>query len=396
MIEAKAKANTGQMSLVGISYLSFIVLGIPGAALGVAWTYIRETFGLPLDAVGILLAASTIGYFIASANAGRLVARMGIGQLLVISCGVAAIGAAGYVASPSWPVMVLFGLLLGLGGGAVDSVMNIFFAARFGPRLMNWLHAFFGVGATLGPLMMTAILSNGGSWRLGYAIVVGLYVLLAVLFGMTRDRWYIETHTDEAVKAARPSSTIRLPVVWLGISLFVLFAAQEIIPGQWTFSLFTETRGISEEAAGLWVSIYWASFTVGRFVFGFVINWLGPKRLMRLCLYSSIVGAALLWWSPSDLVGFIGLIIFGFSLAPLFPVSISNAQERLGPQHAPNAIGFYVGAASLGIGILPGLAGVFANSMGLTVIPLMVLILAVVMTVLYEVDEQLAVKRKNG
>ena len=55
-----------------------------------------------------------------------------------------------FATGPTWPVLVLCGLLVGTGGGILDGGMNIYFAANHGPRLMNWLHASFGIGATLG------------------------------------------------------------------------------------------------------------------------------------------------------------------------------------------------------------------------------------------------------
>src|SRR5262249_10974602 len=152
---------------------------------------------------------------------GRLVTRFGIALPLIASAVIAGLGYIGYALSPSWALIVMLGLVTGFGGGLLDSGTNILFAANYGPRLMNWLHASFGVGAIIGPLMMTAIIQNGASWKVGYIVVAGLYALLAILFAVTRKRWVVSGHdvvTTERL-GAPAAVTLRLVVVWLLIGL---------------------------------------------------------------------------------------------------------------------------------------------------------------------------------
>jgi MFS family permease len=135
--------------LVGIAYLSFIALGLPSGALGVAWPTIRSSFALSLDAIGALLIASTIGYLLASFSSGHLISLIGIGPFLMFSSFLSGLGLLGYALTPTWWMMVAFGLLSGAGGGSLDAGLNTYFAANHGPSLMNWLHACFGIGATI-------------------------------------------------------------------------------------------------------------------------------------------------------------------------------------------------------------------------------------------------------
>jgi fucose permease len=373
--------------VVGIAFFSFAVLGMPGALLNVAWSpSIRTSFGLSLDAVGALFLAGTLGYAAASAVSGRWMARLGVARLLAGSTFLAALGLSGMALAPAWGVLVLFGLLLGAGGGALDGAMNIYFAANYGPRLMNWLHAAFGVGATLAPLAMTAILESGGSWRIGYSLAALLYGIVTLLFLATRGRWRLASEPASAAKR-RPATvweTLRLPVVWLGIALFMVLTGLEVSAGQWSFSLFTDSRHLPPEIAGVWVSVYWGSFTVGRIFFGTTVHWVRPVTLLRGCLAAALLGAAWLGWKPVAGAGPLGLALLGFSIAPVFALMISGTQERLGPTHAPNAIGLQVAAAAVGVGILPGLAGVLAKNLGLEIIPLFLLLVTAAMMVLIE------------
>jgi fucose permease len=373
--------------IIGIAFFSFVVLGMPGAMLNVAWhPAIRSAFGLSLDAVGVLYLASTLGYSVGGSFSGRLMTRLGAGRMLILSAIVSAGGLLGYALAPAWAALVLCGLVLGLGSGILDGGMNIHFAANFGPRQMNWLHACFGIGATLAPLAMTAILRAGSSWRWGYGLAMLFYALLAVLFALTRTRWHLPLASGSVEGGAHAAvgQTLKLPLVWLGIGLFLILTGLEVCAGQWAAPLFTEARGVRQEIAGLWVGVYWGSFTVGRILFGTLVAWVRPAVMIRFGLAGMAAGAVLLGSKSQGSIAFLGLALIGFALSPIFALMISSTQERLGPVHAPNAIGLQVAAAGLGVGILPGVMGVLAKRHGLEVVPWLLLGLTGVMAVLYE------------
>jgi fucose permease len=157
--------------LVALAYAAFVSLGLPDGLTGVAWPSIRTTFGLPLNALGALATTAMIGYLVSSFSSGRMLARLGVGGLLALSCLATAISLLGYGSAPLWGVMVGLGLLAGLGAGAIDAGLNTYAAENFSPRTVNWLHASFGLGAATGPMVMSSVISAGQSWRLGYLIV---------------------------------------------------------------------------------------------------------------------------------------------------------------------------------------------------------------------------------
>jgi len=373
-----------------VAFASFVVIGLPGSLLGIAWASdewpsIQKFFGLGIEAVGALSLTFTIGYFTASFISGRLFARFSTAMIFTGGTLISAVGLAGYILVPSWVVIVGCGLLVGFGGGLLDAGMNIYFAAIYGPRLMNWLHACFGIGATLGALVMTVIFQNGGSWQNGYMVVLALYAIQAGLFFVTRGRWQKVGGSGEANVSAPAARTLRLPIVWIGILVFVFYAGLEAVPIQWLSPLFNQARGIEAGVAGTWVSIFLASFTAGRIFFGMIVTRITPVTLIRLCIVVMLItaGALALNLLPESAV--IWAAVYGFAVSPIFALVVTNTQERLGPVHGANAIGFYVASASLGFGVLPGIAGVLAGQSSLEIVPKLMLGLLVVMAVMYEV-----------
>lgn len=373
---------------VSLAYLAFIGIGMSAGLLGVAWTSMQTEFEVPLDAVGFMLTASTLGYLTASFYSGMLAHRFGIGRLLTLGGALMVVGLLAAVLSPNFWLLVVLTLLTGFGSGTIDAGLNAYLAQHHSERAMNWLHAAFGVGVTVSPLILAEVFKAEQSWRVGYGIVCGFIAVLTVVLLFTIPIWRRELPQSEGKPVHRRSvrDTLRMPLVWMGILMFFVYAGLEATPGQWVFTLFTQSRGIAEVAASQWVSIYWGSFTIGRIFFGAIITRVNTLFLLRACMIGALVGALLLWWNPSAEIGFIGLAVLGFAQAPLFPVLISNTPRRVGVSSAADAIGFQIAGAGVGIAALPALAGVLANNISIEIIPIFVVVAIVLMIILHELS----------
>ena len=393
---AVQRANPAPLYLVIIAYLGFIIIGMPIGLRGVAWeSGARADFAQPVGALGALILANTISYFLSSALASRLIQRFGLGNAMLGSFIVTGLALLGYALSPAWALMIVLGVVVGFGLGFVDAAMNVYFAAHHGPRLMNWLHACFGIGSAVAPLLLNFILAQGGTWRTTYTVIAALYAVLLLLIIVTRNQWTVNPAGEgDGVKPASGRATLALVIVWIGIVTFFVYGGVEIVPSDWGARLFTAARGIDQTEANNRISLYWFFFTIGRIVFGFIVPYFKAATLMRLCMIGTIIGAALLAVPPSDptnTLGVIGLVIGAFSMSPLFALLVTATQDKLGPAHAPNAISFQVAAASAGIGILPALTGLIAEQTP-SAVPIVWIVLGVILLGLFEVSQRVNVK----
>lgn len=376
--------------LITLAFVAFISLGLPDGLLGVSWPSIRGEFGVSLDRLGLLVAITTAGYLIASFSSGAVLRRLPIGTVLSLSTFAAAIALLGFAFTPYWWLMLLLGFVAGLGGGAIDAGLNAYGAKHFTPRVLNWLHAFFGLGTTLGPLIVTAVLGADQVWRLSYLIVGSAQLALAVTFFVTRQRWTaVPALNTDAQPEPEPMSAstfdaLKQPVVWFGMLMFFFYSGIEMAAAQWSYSLLTLGRGVAETTAGLVVSLYWGSLMGGRILFGFLADRLPLVKTLQLCIIGSIFGTLLFWLDLSLSASVIGLMMIGFFFAPIFATLISLTPGRVGRHHANSAIGFQVAAAALGAATLTGLAGVLARTFGLEVIGAALFVAAVLLLLFYE------------
>lgn len=370
---------------VVLAYVAFIALGLPDGLLGVGWPSIRTSFSIPLDAIGMLLAASVAGYMTSSFLSGPLVSRLGIGRILAISCTLTGVALIGYTLVPAWWMMVVLGIMAGLGAGAIDAGLNMYVAAHFGEGLMQWLHASWGIGVTLGPLIMTFGLVALNSWYAGYRMVGGFQLVLALGFVFTLAKWEQKGNPEESKEPKRLTDyktpmceTLRELRVWLSVLLFFFYVGAESSVGTWTYSLLTEARGVAPALAGLVAGSYWATFTIGRITAGVFVKRTGVNTLVTMGLIGALLGVALLIWPPFEVANLLAVALIGFAIAPIFPALMSGTSQRVSELHAANTIGMQMAATGFGVAVIPSLMGVLARRLSLEAIPicLMVVLLA--------------------
>lgn len=387
-------------ALLALAYLAFVSLGLPDTVLGVAWPSLRETFAIPQVLLGAPLAASATTYFLSGLFAGQLIRLGGVGFLLATSTGLVTLGVAAQASAPAFVLFLAAASLVGFGSGAVDAGLNTYAAQNFGARHMTWLHAAYSTGAALGPAVMTALLARGAGWRLGYVVIGVALGVLAVAFVATHRQWSGGQPTpatvdapgelgtqalDEAARAVSGWAALRHPRVGLQVAVFFVYSGTEIAAGQWSYTVLTEARGVEATTAGVWVSLYWASLLAGRLVLGFVVERVGTVRLLRVGTAAAVVGT-LLFATPEvpPAVGAVGLALLGFALAPIYPGLMAETPRRVGAQVAPHAVGFQVSAATLGVAVLPNVAGLLGERFGLEVIAPLVACCAVGLALLHE------------
>jgi len=156
-----------RMRTAAVAFSGFIVLGLPTGMLGIAWPSIRAALDAPLAGLGVLLAAMTVTQFGSSGLSGAVRERFGTTALLIVPTTLAAGGLALFAVADSWTGIIAAAAILGAGLGLLDAAVNMEAALKRGVRFMGALHASWALGATLGPVLIGAVLVATGSRRPG-------------------------------------------------------------------------------------------------------------------------------------------------------------------------------------------------------------------------------------
>jgi fucose permease len=375
--------------LLIIIYLAFISLGLPDSILGAAWPVMQKDLGAPLEAAGWLFMTVAGGTIISSLVSGSILKRFGTGKVTFVSCLMTALALVGFQFSPSIVWLIVCAVPLGLGAGAVDSGLNNYVAAHYKAHHMSWLHSFWGVGATMGPIIMAQFIAGDFSWRSGYMAIAGIQFTLAFILLVTLPIWSKvktgtlaeENNSQEAVvnEGAEAGSPLQVKGVKLALFTFFFYCSIEAAMGLWGSSYLVNAKGVSPADAARWVSLYWGGITVGRFITGFITFKVSNLLLIRWGQLIALSGALLLFLPLPTVFSLIGFMLVGLGLAPIFPCMLHETPARFGKHHSQSIMGFQMAFAYTGSTFMPPLVGFIASKSSIGFFPVFALVIAAAM-----------------
>ena len=372
---------TARTRAIVVLIYAFVLLGMPGSALGVVWPTMADDLSRSLGDLGIITLAIGLSYGAVSMASGRLTSRLPASRLLVVAAVASAASLTVFAVADSWAWVVAASIPLGMSGGLVDSIGNGYVAVREDSRVMGFIHAAFGFGSMIAPLVMTGLAAAGLSWRAGFAVLAGLQVVLAIGFLIVGStiRMPMEGSRD------KPTRTGSKSLLGLSIWAFFIYAGVEGSTGFWAFTLLTEGQGIGDRVAGLAVAAHWGALFASRLLLGIVGDRIDANRTVTISTAGIVLGLALMWWNPTSLVSVFGLVLAGFANGPVFPLEVVLTNGRFGDEYTPWAVGYQLSAATFSIAIVPAIIGLAVNRGGALVIGAWLTVLAVLMFASVEV-----------
>ena len=365
--------------LLILIYLTFISLGLPDALLGGGWPVIQAEFGVYYGFAGLVSMIITAGTILSSIFSNRILKKFGTGRVTLTSVAMTALALFGFAQAPSFVWLILAALPLGLGGGAVDAGLNSFIADHYESRHMSWLHCFWGIGALSGPLLLSAILARGGTWRSSYLLIASAQVVLVTVLFFSLPLW--TRISQRSIDAATPVVTGHQPLffplkirgVKIALFIYFIYCGIEATMGLWGGSYLFKTRGLNPASAAAWVSLFYASLTLGRFLTGFITYKVANKNLIRAGCLVILSGVSLMLFHLPLPLTLSGFLLVGLGCAPIFPCMLHETPDRFGAANAQAIMGFQMAVAYTGAAILPPSFGFIASAISLDLLPFFLL-----------------------
>lgn len=405
MTATSAEPPRSTQPSVLLSYVLFVLIGVGAGVNGVLLVAQIDDYGVDRATIGITFFTGSAGFVLAGITAGALIERFGVRVALAVGAGGLVLAGLYTATHPPFVAFVALQMVVGYGTGVLESVLNAYLAGLPGATtLLNRLHAFFGVGALLGPPLATWIVDRA-SWTVVWLVMALAYVpvLAGILIAYPRRQAETAptnptptttTTTSPSTTTATPSTTtapatesagtaeaasggllrpaLRQPGVLLGAALLAVYVGLELGVGNWGFSYLVQARHQTEVLAGYSVSGYWLGLTLGRFLISPIATKLGAGAtgLMFACLAGVLSAAALAWAVPVAAAASGAFVLLGFFLGPIFPTTMAVAPQLTTPRLVPTAIGVMNAGSVIGGSALPWLAGATAQAAGVwTLLP---------------------------
>ncbi|MDQ2787256.1 MAG: MFS transporter [Chloroflexota bacterium] len=355
---------------IAVSFAAFVLIGATDGATGVLLPHLQTYYNVGKGVVSFIFLAITSGYFIAAFGSGLLVALLGQRRFLMLGAAAFAVGAGAISLRPPFALLLATMLALGFGFAIMDAGLNTYITGLpENTTLLNNLHAFYGIGGFLGPIIASGVLAASAPWNAVYTLWSLCGFVLLVGFGLLFDAGPAGSRHPATQTAGRGllTDTLRLRLVWLAALFLLFYVGAEVSLGSWSYSFLTEVRHHGSLVSGWSVSGYWLGITLGRLTLARLAAWraIGDASLVRACLFGAAIGVLVIWLAPLPAVAAFGLWLTGYALGPIYPTVIALVPGLVPARLVPSAVGFLASLGSMGAALFPWLAGNLAQAVGL-------------------------------
>lgn len=371
--------------LIIVIYLAFISLGLPDALLGSSWPIMHIEMNVPLSYAGIVSMIIAFGTIASSLLSDRLTRRFSSFKVTLVSVLLTAIALFGFSISSSFWMLVVFAIPYGIGAGGIDASLNNYVALNYSSKHMSWLHCMWGVGASVGPYIMSYALMNNGTWNKGYLIISIIQIILTFIILISMPLWKNnKVDNNQSVKSLSLKEIWNLKGARFVIIAFFCYCALEQTCGLWASSYLVLRFDIEEEMAALFASLFYLGITIGRFINGFLTMKYSDKVLIRCGMFIILIGIILVFLPFNVILSYAGILIIGLGCAPIYPCIIHSTPYIFGEDKSQALVGVEMASAYIGTLVMPPLFGLIANHVSINFYPLYLLVIFIVMFVMYE------------
>jgi len=351
----------------------------------------HQDLGVPVAFAGIVTMIIAGGTIVSSLGSERVTRRWGAGVVTAVSVGLTAAALVGFSVSGSFWMLCLWAIPYGLGAGAVDAALNNYVALHYAARHMNWLHSFWGLGASISPFIMSYALTSGLGWSSAYRIIGLLQAVLTVVLVTSLPLWGKVNpvlpagraeETDDVHQAGAEQSrrgdthvplahALRIPGVILILIAFFAYCALESTSMLWASTYLVTDRGVAPATAAAFASLFLLGITAGRFLAGFFADRAGDRQLIRGGFVTVGLGVVMIALPlDTELLALVGLVVAGLGCAPIYPAIIHSTPVHFGRRNSQAIIGIQMAAAYTGSTVAPPAFGVLSTWAGMWTFPL--------------------------
>ncbi|KAK1500490.1 hypothetical protein CTAM01_06425 [Colletotrichum tamarilloi] len=281
-------------------------------------------------------------------------------------------------------------VLVGMGNGLADAAWCSFIGQMANSHEMSGiLQACYALGATIAPLIATALSAEGQpGWFAFYyvmaaASVVEFVTLTATFWTQTGAVYLSENPTESGGKSGRTRQALKNKLSWIFAFFVFGYCGAEVALGGWVVVFMTRIRGATSVTGGAVATGFWGGMTAGRLFLSLVTIRLGEFWAMFLYLGVTIVLELIFWLVPNLVVSAVAAALIGVAMGPMYPVAVVLITKVMPRSLHVGTIGFAAAFGGSGGAILPFAVGAIAQAKGVQTLQPIVLAICVVLGLLW-------------
>ncbi|KAL4890214.1 major facilitator superfamily domain-containing protein [Aspergillus ambiguus] len=381
VIHAQSSLSQTKWRLLSACLMNF-GNGLNDSAPGALIPYIEEDYSIGYAIVSLIFVTNALGFILAAPWTHALEAKLGRSKAYALSMCLLASGYVIIICKPPFPAVVASFFLLGF-GMALNLALNNVFCANLvnGTAALGFLHGSYGIGGIMGPLLATAMASNGIRWSLYYCINLSLSVLnLAV--GAWTFRGYEKDLPAQLLSALQQTASrqdhghhapnkkqllkqaVKNKTTLLGALFIFAYQGAEVSISGWVVSFLISYRDGDPSRVGYVSAGFWAGITAGRFVLSHPAHVLGEKLSVVILVIGSAAFQLMTWLIPNVIGDAVAVAIVGLLLGPVYPCATAVFSKLLPRAVQVSSLSFISAMGSSGGAVSPFFTGLLAQNVG--------------------------------
>ncbi len=380
--------------LLVIIYIVFISLGLPDSLIGSSWPSISNTLEISASLQGVVTFIISIMTIISSFATNFLIRKLKEKGVVALSILLTVLGLVGFSLSNNFYLFCFSAVPLGLGAGAIDTTLNNYVAIRYKAIHLNWLHAFWGVGATISPLISGGFIASSSDGYKIAALILALIqgtILLIVLLSFpiwNKVNFNLDSkESNSEIKEIRLNliKTFKIRGVLVAAIGFFAYIAVEQTCGLWFSSMITYGFNMDEEIGTHWTTLFYLGMMIGRFISGVISLKIKDKNMIRIGEGLIFIGIILMTFKFNVYIMPVSLVLIGLGCAPVYPGIIHATPNRFSKELSASVMSVQVGCAYIANITAAPLFGIIGNNLSFLLLPYYVLVFFIVLTICNEV-----------
>ena len=379
-----------KIALLIVIYLIFISLGLPDSFIGSCWPTISEYFKISRDFQGIfslIVSFFTIASSFLTIKLTKYLKNYGV---IAISIGLTISGLIIIGFSDNYYLLLLAAIPLGFGGGAIDSILNSYVSLHYKAIHLNFLHAFWGIGAFISPLIIGSFIVDPRGFKDAAFVLSIIQTTILIITLSTLVLWVKvdkiynidsrnTTNSENNKENIGFFNTFKLRGVIFACITFFSYIAIESLAYSWFTSLCAFGMNIDNDIASKYLSLFYIAISLGRVISGLLSIKIKDKNLIRIGEGILLIGIILLTFKFNFVFMPIALFIIGLGCGPIYPSIVHSTVDKFTSKYSSAVMSIQIGFAYMAnISVAP-LFGILGNATTFLILPYIMLIFFIIL-----------------
>lgn len=375
----------------------YVLYGLSGSLMNSVWPEAAKDIGVQVALIGVVTTLCNIASGVAGAFTYKIRRQLGTNRTISIGLLFMAISLIMFYFAQNMIVIGTAFIILGIGNAIVDVGSNSYIVKAYDARSVSILHACWGIGSAVGPVIMAFVIAKFTNYRIGFIVGAVLNIIIITILRFMKRKWeankrdlseeLLDLHTVSEAEKTSKSKFTDVVKIHLALPMMICFFFANGLNGlfnSWMSTIFVTQRNISVIEGANIATIFFLSLTITRIALGFIASKFKTKDIVIAGVIMSILGTLFMFVQSKNLLFiYANAIVLGIGISPIMPFLNHYIKELFGKDSVGEILSFCAVFNLTGAGISSFVGTLFVRAFGMEKIQIYIMVLAVILLLIY-------------